>query len=75
VRFAATGSVITPMPNSRMIDNVTAEVTYPVDVWFGGSRSFAAVLDFGGRAIEQITLDPGGRFPDRDNTDNVWRRQ
>jgi hypothetical protein len=49
-------------------------VTYPVDVWFSGSRTFQANLDFGGRAIESITLDPGARFPDRDARDNVWPR-
>ena len=62
------------MSNSRMIDATTAVVTYPVDVWFNGSRTFRATLDFGGRAIERITLDPYGRFPDRDARDNVWPR-
>ena len=74
VRFAAQGPAIRPMPNSRMIDSVTAVVTYPVDVWFAGSKTFRAELDFGGRAIERITLDPGRRFPDRVTTDNVWPR-
>ena len=60
--------------NSRMIDSVTAVVTWPVEVWFGGSRSFTGTLDFGGRAITQITLDPYRRFPDRDPSDNVWPR-
>jgi len=45
-----------------------------VNVWFNGSKSFAATLDFGGRAIRKITLDPFGRFPDKDVTDNVWPR-
>jgi hypothetical protein len=62
------------MPNSRMTDSVTAVVTWPVDVWFAGSRSFVAPLDFGGRAIERITFDPARRFPDRDPSDNVWPR-
>ncbi len=56
----------------RMLDDDTAIVTWPVDVWFDGSRTFEAVLDFGARTIERITLDPFGRFPDRDPTDNVW---
>jgi len=60
------------MPNSVMRDSVTAIVTYPVDVWFRGSRTFTATLDFGSRKIEQITLDPDGRFPDREVADNVW---
>jgi hypothetical protein len=74
VRFAPTGPAIAPMPNSRMTGAETAIVTYPVDVWFGGSRTFRAELDFGGRRIEQVTLDPAARFPDRDPSDNVWPR-
>ncbi len=74
VRFATKGPRIRPMWNSTMMDSVTAVVTYPVDVWFGGSRTFTTRLDFGGRAIERITLDPGRRFPDRDLSDNVWPR-
>ncbi len=74
VEFAATGPAVKGMPNSRMQDSVTAIVTYPVDVWFPGSRTFNATLDFGARKIEKITLDPFGRFPDRDITDNIWPR-
>ena len=55
-------------------DANTAIVTYPVDVWFGGSRTYAANLEFPGRTITKITLDPNGRFPDRDPSDNVWPR-
>ena len=74
VKFAAEGPPIEPMSNAEMVDDVTAIVTWPVDVWFAGSRTFDAVLDFGGRTIESVTFDPGGRFPDRDPTDNVWPR-
>jgi len=74
VRFAATGPAIRPMPNSTMIDSVTALVTYPVDLWFAGSRTFTAKLDFGERRIGRLTLDPARRFPDRDSTDNLWPR-
>jgi hypothetical protein len=62
------------MPNAKMLDANTAEVTWPVDVWFGGARTYDAVLDFGGRAVRKVTLDPHGRFPDRVATDNVWPR-
>jgi hypothetical protein len=72
VRFATQGPKVRAMSNSVMRDSVTAVVTYPVDVWFRGSRDFTATLDFGSRKIEQITLDPDGRFPDRDPSDNVW---
>jgi hypothetical protein len=61
------------MANAK-IDGNSALVTWPVDVWFSGSRTFLAVLDFGGRAIQSIQLDPACRFPDRDATDNVWPR-
>jgi len=74
VKFAPTGPAIRPMRNSTMTDGTTALVTFPVDVWFAGSRSFNANLVFGGRRIESITLDPRRRFPDRNAADNVWPR-
>ena len=58
--------------HARMLDPRTAIVTWPVDVWFSGSRTYEAVLDFGPRAIQKITLDPLGRFPDRETAYNVW---
>ncbi len=74
VVFAKSGPAIRPMSNARMVDDTTAIVTWPVDVWFSGSRSFRADLAFGPRTIERIVLDPGCRFPDRDLADNVWPR-
>jgi hypothetical protein len=62
------------MSNAQMLDANTAIVTYPVDVWFGGSKTFRADLDFGGRTVQKVTLDPNCRFPDRDPSDNVWPR-
>jgi len=72
VQLAASGPAIRPMPNAK-IDGTSALVTWPVDVWFSGKRTFDGVLDFG-RAITSIQLDPGCRFPDRDPGDNVWPR-
>jgi hypothetical protein len=72
VVFAATGAPIKAMANAKMTDDHTAVVTWPVDVWFNGSRSYNAVMDFGTRKIESITLDPGRRFPDKNPADNVW---
>ena len=63
VQFAATGPAIKPMANAKMVNDTTAIVTWPVDVWFNGSRTFQAVLDFGGRQITTITLDPAAAFP------------
>jgi hypothetical protein len=74
VKLAATGPELRPMRNAVMVDATTAIVTWPVDVWFNGARTFEAVLDFGGRAIESVTFDPFGRFPDRDPSDNTWPR-
>jgi hypothetical protein len=71
VEFAADGPALKPMKNA-VIDGNSATVTWPVDVWFGGSRTFVAELAFGKRKIEKITLDPKGRFPDRNPADNVW---
>jgi peptidase M1-like protein len=72
VQLAATGPAVKPMANARMVNDTTAIVTWPVDVWFSGSRTFDAALDFGGRAITTIMLDPACRFPDRQPNDNVW---
>ena len=72
VKFASTGPAIAPMKNAQMLDDTTAVVTWPVDVWFTGKRTFEAALEFGERPITSITLDPDCRFPDRDPGDNVW---
>jgi aminopeptidase N len=74
VEFEAEGPAIKKLANTKMIDETTAEVTWPVTVWFDGSRTFDAVMDFGDRKIKSITLDPHGRFPDKDKADNVWPR-
>jgi Peptidase family M1 domain len=75
VQFAESGPSIKPMTNAKMVDDRTAILTWPVDVWFIGNRTFQATLDFGGRSIDAIVLDPGCRFPDRDPTDNVWPKR
>jgi Peptidase family M1 domain len=73
VEFAASGPAIKKMRNA-VVDGNSATVTWPVDVWFGGSRTFVAELDFGKRKLASITLDPGRRFPDRSLADNHWPR-
>jgi hypothetical protein len=72
VEFDPSGPALQRMENARMVDSSAAIVTYPVNVWFNGSKTFTATLDFGGRGIREVTLDPFGRFPDRDPADNVW---
>jgi hypothetical protein len=74
VDFVPQGPAIQPMPGS-VVEGNSAVVTWPVDVWFDGARTFEAVLDFGPRAIEKITLDPRCRFPDSEPDDNLWPRQ
>ena len=74
VEFAPKGAAIRQMANSVVLDSASALVSFPVEVWFNGSRTFQAKLNFGGRKIEKITLDPYGRFPDKDAKDNVWPR-
>jgi hypothetical protein len=72
VQFADAGPKLKPMANAKLLDDKSALVTWPVDVWFNGSRTFRATLDFGGRPVTAVTLDPSCRFPDRDPADNVW---
>jgi len=74
VEFAADGPAPAAMKNAVMQQDGSAIVTWPVDVWFPGNRTFEAKLEFGARAITKITLDPAGRFPDRSKADNVWPR-
>ena len=69
---ATAGPPIRMMPNAKAETSNTAIVTWPVNVWFGGSKTFVATLDFGARPIRRITLDPFGRFPDKNPADNVW---
>jgi hypothetical protein len=73
VRFADTGPAIRAMKNSTKVDDRTYDVTWPVDVWFSGNRTYDAVLDFGARKIESVTFDPRARFPDRNPADNTWK--
>jgi hypothetical protein len=75
VEFEAGTEAVQAMSNAKVVDENTVVVTWPVDVWWEGSRTFDAVLAFGPRKIKKITLDPHRRFPDRDVTDNVWPRE
>ncbi|HET9054609.1 MAG TPA: M1 family metallopeptidase, partial [Cyclobacteriaceae bacterium] len=74
VEFEAAGPAIKTLANAKMIDATTAEVTWPASVWFTGSRTFTAEMNFGERKIKKITFDPHGRFPDSNPADNVWPR-
>jgi len=74
VHFAPRGPRLLRMANATRVDDSTAVVTWPVDVWFAGSRTFAAKLRFGRRRIERIVLDPHCRFPDASADDNTWPR-
>jgi len=81
VKFAEKGAAVKVRATSgtragevKMLDDRTAFIVWPVDVWFDGSRTFKAAIA-GGRTIESITLDPGGRFPDGDPSDNVWPKK
>jgi hypothetical protein len=74
VHFAPQGPALRKTTNATVLDDSTALVRYPVDVWFNGQRSFDVPLTFGARKIERIVLDPHCRFPDHDVTDNTWPR-
>ena len=68
------GSKGDAMKNAKMLDANTALVTLPADVWFDGDRDEKVLLDFGGRKMSKITLDPYRRFPDSNPKDNVVTR-
>lgn len=72
VEFEASGPAIKKMPNAKMTGDTSAEVRWPVDVWFDGKKEFEAVLDFGGRKVSKVTFDPNRRFPDNEPSDNEW---
>jgi len=74
VEFAADGPPIRMMDNATKVDDHNVVVRWPASVWFSGSRTFQADLDFGPRPIEEITFDPHCRFPDNDPSDNIWPR-
>jgi Peptidase family M1 domain len=74
VEFAKGGKALNSLPNMRFIDDDTAIIIFPMDVWFGGNRDFKTDLDVN-RQINKITLDPAGRFPDNDPSDNIWTRE
>jgi hypothetical protein len=74
VDFVESGPLSPSMANARMIDENSAVLSWPVDVWFGGSKTFQTTLNFGSRRISRLTLDPEGRFPDGNVGDNVWPR-
>ncbi|MGD8279502.1 MAG: M1 family metallopeptidase [Gemmatimonadota bacterium] len=73
VRLAANGPPIRAPQNATMVDDTSYVVRWPVDVWWSGSKTFDARLDFG-RSITSITFDPWCRFPDADPRDNIWPR-
>ncbi len=75
IEFEAEGPAIKTLPNAKIIDATTVEVTWPASVWFTGSRTFNAEMNFGERKIKKITFDPHGRFPDSNPANNIWSRQ
>ena len=80
------GATVTVQQDGQMPSPIVLEVEFvdggeslrtewPVSVWFDGAKTFKAELAFAGREPSKITLDPDGRFPDRDPSDNVWEKQ
>jgi hypothetical protein len=74
ITFEGSPPSVKGMKNATVSGN-TVRVTYPVDTWFDGRRTFDAVLRFGGRKITKVVVDPDVRFPDSNEADNVWPRQ
>ncbi|MFT7620401.1 MAG: hypothetical protein ACI97A_004058 [Planctomycetota bacterium] len=75
IEFEKGTKSVKSMTNATQVSDNEVIVTWPVDVWFDGRRTFDAKLNFGGRPITNITLDPHARFPDNDTKDNSWPRR
>ncbi len=63
VEFAASGAPIRGMPNAKMVDARTAIVTWPVDVWFRGARTYAADARLRRAGDRADHARPGGPLP------------
>ncbi|MFN3242541.1 MAG: M1 family metallopeptidase [Planctomycetota bacterium] len=55
-------------------DEQPRRLTRPVDVWFDGSRTEEVRIPGRLAELQQLVLDPGGRFPDAARGDNSWPR-
>lgn len=73
ITFAGSPPSLAGMKNATVAGN-TVRLTYPVDVWFGGARTFDAVLRLKGQKVTKVVVDPARRFPDTNEGDNVWPR-
>jgi hypothetical protein len=73
ITFSGRPPSVGGMKNAKVSGN-TIRVTWPVDVWFDGRRTFDAVMRFSGQKIVKVVVDPDARFPDSDQADNVWPR-
>lgn len=68
------------MPSPIVLDvtwkgrDAPERVRRPVSVWFDGNRSVDVRLPGKLEDLDKVLLDPGGRFPDSDDDDNVWPR-
>ena len=62
------------LQGAEQLDERTLRVTRPVDVWFEGARTYELRIPGAVGDLEQLQLDPRGRFPDRARADNAWPR-
>ncbi|MCA8971362.1 MAG: M1 family metallopeptidase [Planctomycetes bacterium] len=70
--FGADTSSMKLPENAKRLDEKTIVVTWPVDVWFDGRRTFEARFDHGSAELTRVVFDPQRRFPDRNPSDNFW---
>ncbi len=55
-------------------DDSTEERSLPVELWFQSDRATVEVGAPGGQPIKQVTIDPQGRLPDADRSNNTWKQ-
>jgi hypothetical protein len=66
-----------PMPVLLAVTTETGEtkrVTLPVEPWLEGKERQTVTVVLTGR-VRRVEIDPDGRFPDTDRSNNVWTRQ
>ncbi len=70
--FAA-GRAPAATPGAEIVGDGVVRITVPVDVWFDGRRVCDVRIPCKIGDLQQLELDPRGRFPDADRDDNRWQ--
>ena len=56
-------------------DGTTQNFDYPAEVWSTNTTYYVRQYEFSGKTVTKAELDPDGRLPDEDRSNNVWPRK